>query len=141
MFSKLMSRFDKPRDPQKHIKVLVIDDTEVDRRLACAAIERGGYTALNAVDGYSGIELAKQEKPNMIILDYNLPDLKGPEVSDLLKTHNETKNIPILFLTSLNAPDNVIDCFETGENYLTKPISIKMLLKNIDDILLHFPSK
>ena len=120
---------------QKHIKILVIEDTEVDQRLACAAIERGGYTALKATTGKSGFELAKAEKPNLIILDYNLPDTKGPEVCKLLKAHSDTTNIPVLFLTSLTDPDYVVNCFEQGENYLSKPISIDLLIKQIDTIL------
>jgi len=120
---------------QKHIKVLVIEDTEVDQRIACAAIERGGYTALKANTGNSGIELAKEEKPNLIILDYNLPDINGPEVCRRLKANTDTSGIPVLFLTSLTAPNNVIQCFEQGENYLSKPISTKLLLKQIDSIL------
>ena len=134
MLSKILSIF-KPVVVQGHIKVLVIEDTEVDQRLACAAIELGGYTALKANDGKSGFELAKEQKPQLIILDYNLPDIKGPEVCKLLKAHADTAHIPVLFLTSLTGPDNVINCFEEGENYLAKPISVKLLLKQINLIL------
>ena len=125
----------KPKTQQKHIKILVIEDTEVDRHLSCATIERGGYTALKANDGKSGFEMAKAEKPDLIILDYNLPDIKGPEVCKLLKAHYDTQQIPVLFLTSFTDPDNVVNCFEQGENYLSKPISTKLLLKQIDSIL------
>lgn len=134
MFNKLLSIF-KPKAPQKHIRILVIEDTEVDMRVSCAAIERGGYTALKAIDGKSGFELAKQEKPEMIILDYNLPDIKGPDVCKLLKAHSDTHHIPVLFLTSMTDPDYVVNCFEQGENYLSKPISVNLLLKHIDSIL------
>jgi DNA-binding response OmpR family regulator len=134
MLSKILSVF-KPKALQKHIKVLVIEDTEVDQRLACAAVELGGYTALKANDGKSGFELAKNEKPDLIILDYNLPDIKGPDLCKLIKTHSDTQKIPVLFLTSLTDPDYVVNCFEQGENYLSKPISTKQLLKQIDSIL------
>ena len=134
MLNKILSVF-KPKVPQKHIKILVIEDTEVDQRVACAAIERGGYTALKANNGKSGFEIAKIEKPQMIILDYNLPDIKGPEVCKLLKAHIDTTHIPVLFLTSLTGPDNIINCFEQGENYLAKPISVNLLLKQIEIIL------
>ena len=134
MLNKILSVF-KPKVPQKHIKILVIEDTEVDQRVACAAIERGGYTALKANNGKSGFEMAKIEKPQMIILDYNLPDIKGPEVCKLLKAHIDTTHIPVLFLTSLTGPDNIINCFEQGENYLSKPISVNLLLKHIDSTL------
>ena len=136
MLSKILSIF-KRKELFKHVKVLVIDDTEVDLRMACAAVERGGYTALKAIDGRSGLELAKAQKPDLVILDYNLPDIKGPEVCRLLKVHQETRHIPVLYLTSLTGPDNVIKCFEQGENYLAKPISGKLLLRQINFILNH----
>jgi len=137
MLDKILSIF-KPKVEQKHIKVLVIDDAEVDQRLACAAVERGGYTALKAGDGRSGIALAKEQNPDLIILDYNLPDINGPEVCKILKSHTDTSHIPVLFLTSLTGPDNVINCYEQGENYLAKPISVKLLLKQINSILKDF---
>jgi len=134
MIKDLLSIF-KPKFAQNHIKVLVIDDTEVDQRVACAAVERGGYTVLKANNGKSGIELAKEQKPDLIILDYNLPDINGPEVCKLLKAGLDTEQIPVLFLTSMTSPKSVINCFEQGENYLAKPISVKLLLKQIDSIL------
>jgi DNA-binding response OmpR family regulator len=136
MLSKLISIF-RPQAPQmqKHIKVLVIEDTPTDQRIARAAIEKGGYTALTANDGKSGLELAKVQKPDLIILDYNLPDMKGPEICKFLKAHLDTHQIPVLFLTSMTDPDYVVNCFEQGESYLSKPISINLLLKHIDSIL------
>jgi DNA-binding response OmpR family regulator len=134
MFNKMMSIF-KHKVSQAHIKILVIEDTPVDQKVACSAIEKGGYTALKASDGKTGFEMAKQEKPQLIILDYNLPDTKGPELCKLLKAHMDTHKIPVLFLTSLTDPDYVVNCFEQGENYLSKPISPQLLLKQIDSIL------
>ena len=134
MISKMASIF-KPKIAQKHIKVLVIEDTQVDQRLACAAVERGGYTSLKANDGNSGFEMAQKHKPDLIILDYNLPDITGPQLCRSLKTHDDTREIPVLYLTSTTAPHDVINCYEQGENYLAKPISIKFLLKQIDSIL------
>ena len=134
MLSKILSIIN-PVIAQKHIKILVIEDTDVDQRMACAAIERGGYTALKASNGKSGFELAKEQKPQLIILDYNLPDIKGPEVCKLLKAHIDTTHIPVLFLTSVTGPEDIVNCFEKGENYLAKPISVKLLLKQINSIL------
>ncbi|MBF0503517.1 MAG: response regulator [Candidatus Omnitrophica bacterium] len=127
--------FLKPKRASKNIRILVIEDTEVDQRLICAAVERGGYVSFKANDGQSGLKMAKEVKPDLIILDYNLPDIKGPELCKLLKAHNETENIPVLYLTGMTAPDQVINCYEQGENYLAKPISVKLLLKQIDVIL------
>ena len=135
MFERILSIFKFIAKSQKHIKVLVIDDTKVDQLMACAAIERGGYTALKAIDGKTGIEIARKQRPDLVILDYNLPDLEGPEVCRILKTDLDTQKIPVLYLTSMTSPDNVINCFEQGEYFLAKPISTKLLLKQINNIL------
>jgi DNA-binding response OmpR family regulator len=134
MFGKLFPIF-KPRVLQKHIKILVVDDTDVDMHVTCKAIEKGGYTALRAYSGKAGFEMAKAEKPHMIIMDYMLPDMKGPELCKLIKAHLDTHTIPVLFLTGITDPDHVIDCFEQGENYLAKPISVNLLLKYINGVL------
>ena len=121
--------------PLKNIKVLVIEDNHVDQRLACAAIEQGGYTALKADDGKSGLKMAVELFPDLIILDYNLPDTNGPELCKVLKANDLTRDIPVLYLTSMTDPENVLNCYEQGENYLAKPISAKLLLKQINYIL------
>ena len=125
----------KPKIAQNHIKVLVIDDAEVDRHMTCAAVEQGGYTSLNAVDGKSGFEMAREQKPALIILDYNLPDVNGPDLCRSLKAQEDTREIPVLYLTGKTDPKSIINCYEQGENYLAKPISAKLLIKQIDSIL------
>ena len=132
----LLSIFLPKKAKNKSFSILVIDDNEVDQRVACAAVERGGYTALKAYDGESGLDMARRHKPDLIILDYQMPGLKGPEVCKILKSEELTRSIPVLFLTSLTSPGSVIDCYEQGgENYLSKPINPKFLLKQIDLVL------
>lgn len=135
VFEKIRGAFKVPNG-HKHIKVLVIEDNEVDMRIACAAVERGGYSALKAYDGQSGLSMTKEFLPDLIILDYNLPDCKGPDICKTLKTDAATGRIPVLFLTSMTSPGSIIDCYEQGgENYLAKPINPKFLLKQIDQAL------
>jgi CheY-like chemotaxis protein len=126
----------KPKIDNKHITILVIDDSMVDQKVACAAVERGGYSIILAGDGQSGIAKATEHKPDLIILDYNLPDAIGPQICETLKKNQTTANIPVLFLTSMDTPDSIISCYEKGgENYLAKPISPKTLLKQIEQTL------
>ena len=134
MFNNILSIL-KPKESQRYIKILVIEDSCVDQRMVSSVIERGGYTALVANNGKEGFEAAKLQKPQLIILDYNLPDILGPEVCKLLKAHSDTSYIPVLYLTSMTGPENVISCFEQGENYLAKPVSPKILLNQIEHIL------
>src|ERR1044072_1193514 len=102
-FHKFLSIF-LPKRAAKNVKILVIDDGEVDSRVTCSALEQGGYTALKANRGTIGFELAKKEQPQLIVLDYNLPDMTGPDLCKLLKMHDTTQRIPVLFLTSMETP-------------------------------------
>jgi CheY-like chemotaxis protein len=128
--------FISPKSSQKNIRILVIEDNEVDQKIACAAVERGGYSAFKASDGKSGVEMAQTLLPDLIILDYNLPDSKGPQICQALKVNEATSRIPVLFLTSMDSPGSIIDCYEQGgSNYLAKPVNPKFLLKQIDQAL------
>ena len=121
---------------QQDIRILVIEDNEIDQRVACAAVKRGGYSVLQAYNGKTGLEMAKEFLPNLIILDYNLPDINGPEVCRTLKFNNLTNRIPVLFLTSMDSPGSILDCYEQGgANYLAKPVNSKFLLQQIDQAL------
>lgn len=118
------------------ISVLVIEDNQVDQKITCAALKRGGYSTLQAFDGKSGLEMAERLQPNLIILDYNLSDSKGPDICKVLKVTEKTRDIPVLFLTGMDSPGSILDCYEQGgENYLSKPINPKFLLKQIDQAL------
>ncbi len=133
MFSKILQKFAPKAADNKQIKILVIEDSEVDQKLISMTVERGGYTALSAFEGNAGFILAKQHKPDLIILDYNLPDINGPTVCKMLKNDILTKDIPVLFLTSMDTPGSIINCYEEGgENYLSKPINAKFLLEQIN---------
>ncbi len=133
MFSKILAKFSRKTPDNKHIKILVIEDSEVDQKLVSSTIARGGYTPLSAFEGNAGFILAKENRPDLIILDYNLPDIKGPIVCKMLKSEEITKNIPVLFLTSMDTPGSIINCYEEGgENYLSKPINAKFLLEQIN---------
>ena len=136
VLEKIKQIFRGPTPDNKHIKILVVEDNEVDMKVACAAIDRGGYSAIKAYDGKTGLEMVQSRLPDLIILDYNLPDIQGPEICKILKGDNATRHIPVLFVTSMDSPGSVIDCYEKGgENYLYKPIKPKFLLKQIEQTL------
>jgi CheY-like chemotaxis protein len=117
----------------KQIRILVIEDNKVDQMVACRAIERGGYTTLKANDGTTGIVMTKEHLPDLILLDYELPDMNGPEVCHNLKADQATNQIPVLFLTGMKTPQSIVNCYqEGGANYLAKPINPRFLLQQID---------
>lgn len=132
MLTKILEKFSSKPPDNKHIKILIIEDSEVDQKLVATTVTRGGYTAISAFEGNAGFVMAQENSPNLIILDYNLPDIKGPVVCKMLKNNDKTKNIPVLFLTSMDTPGSIINCYEEGaENYLSKPINPKFLLEQI----------
>ncbi len=133
MFSRIFQKFSSKPPDNGHIKILIIEDNEVDQKLVSSTVSRGGYTPLSAYEGNAGFILAKENKPDLIILDYNLPDITGPVVCKMLKNESLTKDIPVLFLTSMDTPGSIINCYEEGgENYLSKPINGKFLLEQIN---------
>ncbi len=114
------------------IKILIIDDSPTDQKVAHSAVSRGGYQTLIANNGEEGIALAKAQQPDLIILDYHMPGLNGSETCRILKNDKETAKIPVLFLTSNNTPEGVVNCFEDGAvNFLAKPIAPNFLLQQI----------
>jgi len=124
---------------KENIKVLIIDD-EVD---FCYFVKKnlmrdGMFDVIIATNGQDGIELAKNEEPDIILLDLFMPDMPGEDVADALKENTVTADIPILFVTALATNDDVVDSKENkiGNNYiLPKPIRTKKLIETIMNIL------
>ena len=109
--------------------ILVIDDSELDRKTTSGMLT-GRFKVLCATGGREGIAMACAHRPDLILLDFMMPDLKGPEVCRLLKDDPRTRDIPVIFLTSMDTPNHMVDSFEQGaEVYLTKPVSRAELVK------------
>jgi putative two-component system response regulator len=118
-------------NPPRTKTVLVIDDSEVDRTFALRVLAKR-YYVLSAPGAKEGIEMACKERPDLILLDYMMPEMNGPEVCRILKEDHGMKEIPVVFLTSMDTPQTVIDSLEQGaEAYLTKPIGARDLLEEI----------
>ena len=124
---------------KENIKVLIIDD-EVD---FCYFVKKnlmrdGLFDVIIATNGKDGIELAKNEEPDIILLDLFMPDMPGEDVADALKENAATADIPILFVTALATNDDIVDSKENkiGNNYiLPKPVRTKKLKETIMKIL------
>lgn len=116
--------------------ILVVEDSDVDRKWIEATLEKAKFRVISAVNGAIGLETAKTEKPDLIILDCDMPVMGGVEMCGKLREQNETEDIPVIFLTSVDTPANIVDCFEVdAENYLSKPISPKLLISQIEEVL------
>ena len=129
------------REIFKNRLILYIEDKEVDRRLVEKTLIKKDYRVILASDGETGLKMAQTEKPDLILLDVILPGMSGLEVYKRLKKDPETKRIPVVFLTGMDTPKNLIDCYEYGaEDFLSKSISPRLLVHQLELTLLDFLS-
>ena len=116
--------------------VLIIEDEKDIVDLIEYHLDQAHFSVLTAMDGPSGLEQAKKERPNLIILDLMLPDMDGKEVCKALKANPKTKSIPILMLTAKAEEIDRVIGFELGaDDYVTKPFSPRELILRIKAIL------
>lgn len=116
--------------------ILVVDDDEMYLKTVRPMLVREGFAVLTATTGESGFDVALKHKPDLIILDVILPGIKGRDLCKKLKDHNDTKDIPIVFLTAKFSEDDVKAELEAGAvAHLTKPIDPKALVSTINKIL------
>ena len=113
-------------------KILVVDDEEVTTELAKTFLERHGFIVICAYNGKEALDLARAEKPDLILLDVMLPDIDGYEVCKDLKNEEPFKTTPILMFTAKGLNRDVERGREVGaDEYIIKPFSGKALVATI----------
>jgi DNA-binding response OmpR family regulator len=132
MFKYWWQKITNTREIDPSVKVLIIEDNHVDARMFERAVDICGFTSLVAYDGRSGIEMAQNYAPRLIILDYQLPDMNGVQVLKGLRCKKETAKEPVMVLSVLDNSDVIINSFENGaDQYFKKPIDLKTLVRQI----------
>ena len=117
-------------------KILVIDDEKDIVELVEYNLEKDGYKVISAYDGVAGLDLAKKELPNLIILDLMLPEMDGLEVCRYLKQDERIKNIPVIMLTAKSEESDIVVGLQLGaDDYIVKPFSPKVLGARVKTIL------
>jgi adenylate cyclase len=112
--------------------VLVVDDQPESVQLLAAILSTGGYQVLSANGGATAIELARTEKPALVVLDVDMPSMDGFEVCARLKLDPQTADIPVLMLTAMADVEFRIKGLQLGaEDYLTKPFNYRELLARV----------
>jgi len=113
-------------------KILVVDDEQNILELIRYNLEKEGYRVLLAQDGSSAVELARLEKPDLILLDVMLPKLDGLAACRVLRQNEDTKNIPIIMISARGEElDKVLGLEMGADDYVTKPFSTRELLARI----------
>ena len=116
--------------------VLVAEDEGALVTLLRYNLEREGYRVLEAQDGEEALLVAAEEKPDLVLLDWMLPQLSGIEVCRRLRGRQETRNVPIIMLTARGEETDRIRGLDTGaDDYLTKPFSMTELLARLRAVL------
>ncbi len=118
-------------------KILFIEDEPSLQKTLGDTLRDNNYQIISALNGQSGLRLAKSEKPDLILLDLILPKMNGFEVLKSLKETEETKNIPVIVLTNLENIEDVNKVIELGAiAYLVKAqYSMEELLKKVKEII------
>jgi two-component system OmpR family response regulator len=116
------------------VRVLVVDDEPTLSELLSMALRYEGWQVRTAGDGTSAVRLARQFKPDAVVLDVMLPDVDGVEVLRRLRGH--APNVPVLFLTARDAvEDRVAGLTAGGDDYVTKPFSLEELVARLRALL------
>ena len=113
-------------------RILVVDDVISNVLLLKILLTNEKFQVLTANNGTSCIETAKKEHPDLILLDVMMPDISGFDTATELKKRPETSDIPIIFLTALNSPADLVHGFQVGANdFLTKPFNKEELIMRV----------
>ena len=117
-------------------KILVIDDDTAINELIKINLELCGYDVICSYDGTRGFALAKQELPDLVILDVMMPEVDGYTVAKRIRENDETKNTPILMLTALGMVQDKVKGFDIGvDDYLVKPFEMDELRVRVRALL------
>jgi len=117
-------------------KIMIADDEEMIRKLVLATLENKDYSILEAVDGKQALAIAQEEKPDLLLLDVNMPKKNGFEVCKALKSDPETKSIHIIMLTGQTKEMDIKAGKRAGaDDYFTKPFSPLSLLEKVGSVL------
>lgn len=116
-------------------KIVVIDDSKVQLR-AMSELMKNQYEVVTASTGRGGIEILKQDGADLVLLDYSMPGLDGRETLEILRSHEETKNIPVIFITGDDDKEDIVEVLKLHpQGYLLKPVKPERLFQAIREVL------
>ena len=117
-------------------KVLIIDDSEVLRRITAFNLKKMGYEIREAIDGVDGLEKIKDFQPDLILLDIMMPRMDGFTVLKRMSEDSSMKEIPVIVLTAKGGEDDEKEALKLGAiKVLTKPFSPKQLVETVKQVI------
>lgn len=117
-------------------KVLLVEDNPQNRYLITFLLEKSGYEVVIAEDGEAAVEAVPAHRPDVILMDVQLPKIDGYEATRRIKSDERFSAIPVLALTAHSMKGDRVKALEAGcDDYITKPVDIDVLLRRIEEVL------
>ncbi len=112
--------------------ILIVEDNEKNMKLARDVLQAKGYATLEAVNGEDGVRLALAHKPDMVLMDIQLPDINGVEAFTLIRANAETAHIPVVAFTASVTPMDRNRITDAGfDAFIGKPVNLKEFLETV----------
>ena len=117
-------------------KILIVEDNEMNLDMLSRRLERRGYEVVIAMDGATGVSMAKSDKPDLILMDMSLPVMDGWEATRQIKADDDVKAIPVIALTAHAIAGDREKALAAGcDEYESKPVKFPRLLAKIEEFL------
>jgi two-component system cell cycle response regulator DivK len=117
-------------------KVLLVEDNEMNRDMLSRRLIRRGFEVIFAVDGQQGVDLARSQRPDIILMDMSLPVIDGWEATRRVKSDDATRGVPVIGLTAHAMSGDRARAIEAGcDDYDTKPVELDRLIGKIERLL------
>ncbi len=114
-------------------QILVVDDVEANRSVVCRRLERLNYQVTSAESGEAALQMIEKERPDLILLDYMMPNMNGIDVLRELRTNSRCTEVPVIMLTARADAQTVVASLEAGaDDYVSKPIDFDVLAARIE---------
>ena len=116
--------------------ILVIEDSKPLNKILCFDLEKAGFKTLSAFNGKDGFETAVEKKPDLVLLDVNIPLMNGFEVCWKIKSHPDIKSLPIIMLTGRSQEKDFEEAKDSAADaYILKPYKQELLIEKIKELL------
>jgi two-component system, cell cycle response regulator DivK len=120
----------------KRQRILVVEDDRLSLIVLRQLLTAQGYEILQSSEGWGGINRARNERPDLIVMDIKLPDISGLDATLLLKKDDQTKDIPIIAVTACVTPGDKENALRSGcDAYIAKPVNMTNLLRTVEAFL------
>ena len=117
-------------------KILIVEDNDLNMKLFNDLLQAHGYETVQTKDGTEALKLAREHRPDLILMDIQLPEISGLEVTKMLKADDDLKVIPVIAVTAFAMKGDEEKIREGGcEGYIAKPISVPSFLGTIEKFL------